>query len=93
MAQSRFISYIMLVLNPRFALLATFCSLAAITFSPCWSVRAAAIQSRFFDHDHCHNVTSDQPSAQYVLPLPLQSKTEQFKVVGHYFVTVYVFFG
>lgn len=77
----------MLVLNARFALLSAFCSLATITFSSRWGVDAAAIQPRPFDRDHCHNVTSDQPSAQYVLPLPLQSKAKQSKVVSHYFVS------
>ena len=81
---------VMLVLNPRFALLAAFCSLATTTFSSRWGVDAAAIQPRPFDHwhDHCHNVTSDQPSAQYVLPLPIQSKIKQFKVVSRYFVKI-----
>ena len=79
---------VMLVLNARFALLAAFCSLATMTFSSRWGVDAAAIQPRPFDRDHCHNVTSDRPSAQYVLPLPLQSKTKQFKVVSHYFVKI-----
>ena len=78
---------VMLVLNARFALLAAYCSLATITSTP-WVVDAAAIQPRPFDHDHCHNVTSDQPSSQYVLPLPLKSKTKQFKVVSHYFAKI-----
>ena len=74
----------MLALNARFALLAAFCSLATMTFSPNWGAGAAAIQYRPFNHGHCHDVTSDGPSAQYVLPLPLQSKIKQFKVVSHY---------
>ena len=78
----------MLVLDARLMLLAAFCSFAALTFSPCWGVGAAAIQSRSFCHGQFHNVTSDRPSAQHVLPLPLQSKAKQFKVVGHYFMTI-----
>ena len=66
----------MLVHNARFALLAAFCSLATMTFSSRWGVGAAAIRSRSLNRGHTsHNVTSDRPSAQYVLPLPLQSKT------------------
>lgn len=64
----------MLVLNARFALLAAFSSLSIMTFSPRWGVGAAAIRSRPFG-DHCQQVTSDRPSKQYVLPLPLQMKT------------------
>ena len=81
----------MLVLSARFALLAAFCSLAATPFSSRWGVDAAAIQPRPLDHDYCRNVTSNRPSAQYVLPLPLQSKTKQFKVVSHYFMKIHFF--
>ena len=79
----------MLVLNARFVLLATFSCLSTVTFSPRWGVGAAAIRSRPFG-DYCQQqVTSDRPSKQYVLPLPLQSKT----VVGPSFCDDAVFFG
>ncbi|KAF8159328.1 hypothetical protein B0H34DRAFT_796588 [Crassisporium funariophilum] len=78
----------MLTLNSRFALLAVFCSIAALSFSPSIGVGAAAIDARHLGKSPGgrHKVASDEQSTgfnlQRVLPLPAWANKNRRSVSG-----------